>query len=42
MGQEKKENNGRISFPPAFGEPPAMQMRDFRPLPFGCERRALP
>jgi len=35
MGQEKKENNGRISFPPAFGEPPAMQMRDFRPLPFG-------
>jgi len=35
MGQEKKENNGRISFPPAFGEPPAMQTRDFRPLPFG-------
>ena len=42
MGQEKKENNGRISFPPAFGEPPAMQTRDFRPLPFGCERPSPP
>jgi len=35
MDQEKKENNGRISFPPAFGEPPAIQTDDFRPLPFG-------
>ena len=42
MDQEKKENNGRISFPPAFGEPPAMQTRDFRPLPFGCERPSPP
>ena len=24
-----------VSYPPAFGEPPRMQTRDLRPLPFG-------
>jgi hypothetical protein len=24
-----------VSYPPAFGEPPRMQSRDLRPLPFG-------
>ena len=24
-----------VSYPPAFGEPPLMQTRDYRPLPFG-------
>jgi len=32
---KEKAKTGRVSYPPAFGEPPMMQTRDLRPLPFG-------
>jgi len=32
---KEREKTGRVSYPPAFGEPPRMETRDLRPLPFG-------